>query len=455
MGGHELDLIVIGAGSGGVAAARRAAAHGARVALCEADSVGGTCVLRGCVPKKLLMYGSQVRDEIADARGFGYELPEPRFRWSELMAAKDAEIARLSGVYAGLLQEAGVRLIAGRARLVDAHTVDVGAARHAAEHVLIATGSRPLRPELPGSEHGISSDEALQLPALPQRLAVVGGGYVGVELACIFHGFGSDVSLLVRDDRLLSDFDRDVSASLAEALQRRGLRLVFGAEVRRLERRGSGIDVALAAGGAVEADSVLFAIGRAPNTQGLGLEAIGVALDAQGAVKVDAYSRSSVPSVHAVGDCTDRLNLTPVAIAEGRALADTLFGGQPTAVVHEGIPTAVFAQPPLATVGASEQQARAQGREVDLYTKHFRPLKHALTGREGRTMMKLVVERGTGRVLGVHMVGPDAPEIIQGFAVALRCGVTKAQLDETIGIHPSAAEELLTMRRRDCGPFDD
>jgi glutathione reductase (NADPH) len=452
---RDFDLIVIGAGSGGIAASRRAAAHGARVLLCEADSVGGTCVMRGCVPKKLLMYGSLYRDEIADARSFGYEVGEPSFSWSKLTAAKDAEVARLSDVYAGLIHEAGVELTAGHARLVDAHTVEVAARRHTAGHVLVATGSRPLRPDLPGREHVITSDEALQLPELPRRLTVVGGGYVGVELACIFHAFGSEVTLLVRDDRLLLGFDRDASAALAKEMQRRGLRLVFGADVRRLERHGARIDVALAEGAAIEADVVLFAIGRTPNTQDLGLAQAGVELDARGAVKVDTYSRSSLPSVHAVGDCTNRLNLTPVALAEGRALADTLFGRRPTAFEHEGVPSAVFSQPPLAAVGLSEAQARARGHAVDLYVKHFRPLKHALTGREVRTMMKLVVAREGERVLGVHMVGPDAPEIIQGFAVALRCGVTKGQLDATTGIHPTAAEELVMMRSRQCGPFDD
>jgi glutathione reductase (NADPH) len=459
---HEFDLIAIGAGSGGVAATRRAAAHGARVALCEADSVGGTCVLRGCVPKKLLMYGSQYREEIADARGFGYDVAEPSFSWSKLIAAKDAEIARLSGVYAGLLRDENVTLIAGRARLVDAHTVEVAGRRYSAQHVLIATGSRPVLPELPGSEHGISSNEALELPELPRRLIVVGGGYVGVELACIVHAFGSEVTLLVRGDRLLPGFDRAASAFLATELQRRGLRLVFGAELRRLDRNGSSgpgaqpqIEVTLAAGDALVADAVLFAIGRAPNTEALGLAQAGVVCDARGAVKVDSYSRSNLPSVHAVGDCTDRLNLTPVAIAEGRALADTLFGGRPTAVEHVTVPSAVFGQPPLAAVGLSEEQARARGQAVDLYVKNFRPLKHALTGREVRTMMKLVVAREGQRVLGVHIVGPDAPEIIQGFAVALRCGVTKPQLDDTIGLHPTAAEELVMMRHRQCGPFDD
>jgi glutathione reductase (NADPH) len=451
----DFDLIVIGAGSGGIAASRRAAAHGARVLLCEADSVGGTCVMRGCVPKKLLMYGSRYREEIADARGFGYEVGEPSFSWSKLIAAKDAEVARLSAVYAALIHEGGVALTAGHARLVDAHTVEVSGRRHTAAHVLIATGSRPLRPDLPGSEHGITSNEALQLPELPRRLTVVGGGYVGVELACIFHAFGSEVTLLARDDRLLPGFDRDASATLATEMQRRGLRLAFGTNVRRLDRSGSRIDVALAEGDAIECDSVLFAIGRTPLTQELGLAQAGVELDARGAVKVDAYSRSSLASVHAVGDCTNRLNLTPVALAEGRALADTLFGGTPTAFEYEGVASAVFSQPPLAAVGLSEQQARARGHAVDLYVKRFRPLKDALTGREARTMMKLVVAREGGRVLGIHVVGPDAPEIIQGFAVALRCGVTKAQLDATTGIHPTAAEELVMMRSRQCGPFDD
>jgi glutathione reductase (NADPH) len=452
----EFDLIVVGAGSGGIAASRRAASHGVRVAVCEADSVGGTCVMRGCVPKKLLMYGSQYHGEIADARGFGYDIAEPAFAWARLMTVKDAEIDRLSKIYTDLLSEAGVRVISGRAHLLDAHTVEVAAKRYSAKHILIATGSRPAPPDIPGAEHGISSNEALQLPVLPRRLTIVGGGYVGVELASIFHALGSHVTMCIRDDRLLLGFDGDVSTALRTEMEKRGVRFMFEAKVTAVSRRGPVMHLALASGQVLESDVVLFATGRVPNTQDLGLARAGVELGARGAVKVDAYSRSSVPSVYAVGDCSDRMNLTPVAIAEGHAFADTLFGAAaPTAIDYDVIPSAVFGQPPMACVGLSEEKARARGHAVSAFVKSFRPLKHALTGRDVRTMMKLVVERETDRVLGVHMVGPDAPEIIQGFAVALRCGLTKAQLDATVGIHPTAAEEFVTMRRERCGPFDD
>jgi glutathione reductase (NADPH) len=455
MSEQELDLLVIGGGSGGIAAGRRAASHGARVLLCESASIGGTCVMRGCVPKKLLMLASRYGAEIADAAGFGYQVPSPTFSWPRLLAAKEAEIRRLSGIYSDLLKTAGVQVAAGRARLLDAHTVEVAGQRHRARHIVIATGARPVLPDLQGAEHGITSNEALSLPALPRRLTVVGGGYVSVELAGIFHGLGSEVQLVVREQHLLDGFDRGTTTALAEEMQKRGVRVRFGEQVQAIEKREGLLDVRLASGSRHEADVLLFAIGRAPNTHDLGLQRAGVKLGDGGAVLVDAHSTSNVPSIHAIGDCTARVSLTPVAIAEGQALADTLFSSKATAVDHHAVPSAVFGQPALAAVGLSEEKARAQGRDVRVYVKTFRPLKHALTGREDRTTMKVVVERSTDRVLGMHMVGDDAPEIIQGFAVALRCGVTKAQLDATVGIHPSAAEEFVTMRHARCGPFDD
>jgi glutathione reductase (NADPH) len=451
---QAFDLIVIGGGSGGLSVARRAARHGARVALCESSVMGGTCVARGCVPKKLLVIAAQFREAFEDARAFGYELAEPSFSWPRLIAAKNAEVQRLSAIYVGRLQEAGVRVFTGRAELIDPHTVAVAGERLRATHLVVATGSHPLRPDVPGVELGITSDEALDLPALPRRLTVVGGGYIGIELAGVFRTLGSEVTMLVRPTGLLAGFDREVAAALREAMEARGVELVIGGELARIARHAHGLEVTLASGAAHTSDVVLLATGRGPNTRGLGLARAGVALDERGAVKVDAYSRSSVASVHAVGDCTDRLNLTPVAIAEGLTLAETLFGKKPSPLEYALTPSAVFGQPPLAFVGLSEEQARREGHDACSFVKTFRPLKHGLTGREERTTMKLVVDHASDRVLGVHVVGPDAPEIVQGFAVALRCGVTKAQLDATIGIHPTAAEELVTMRHERCGPFD-
>jgi glutathione reductase (NADPH) len=452
---EDLDLIVVGGGSAGLSVARRAAHHGARVALCEPDVMGGTCVARGCVPKKLLVIGSHFREAFAEARGFGYELPEPSFSWPRLVAAKNAEVKRLGSIYTGLLQEAGVRIIAARAELVDAHTVAVGSERLRAAHLVIATGSRPLLPEVPGVEHGISSDQALELSELPRRLTVVGGGYIGVELAGVFRALGCEVTMLVRAGGLLAGFDREVAAALRDEMIKRDVRFVFGGELSRIVRSGAGLDTQLSTGDGHESDVVLLATGRVPNTRGFGLERLGLELSPRGAVKVDAHSQSSLPGVHAVGDCTDRLNLTPVAIAEGIALAETLFGTKPAPFEHELVPTAVFSQPPLSSVGLSEEKARERGHAVRRFVKTFKPLKHALTGKDERTTMKVVVDRPTDRVLGLHVVGTDAPEIVQGFAVALRCGLTKTQLDASVGIHPSAAEELVTMRHEQCGPFDD
>jgi glutathione reductase (NADPH) len=451
---EELDLIVVGGGSAGLSVARRAAFRGARVALCEAELLGGTCVVRGCVPKKLLVIAAQFRDAFTEARGYGYELAEPSFSWPRLIAGKNAEIQRLSGVYSGLLHEAGVRVVTGRAELVDAHTVAVSGQQLRAAHIVIATGSRPLVPQVTGAELGITSDQALDLPALPRSLTVVGGGYIGVELAGVFRALGCEVTLLVRTGGLLPGFDREAASALRDGMQRRGVSFVFGDDLAHIARSEAGLEATLTSGERHTSDAVLLATGRGPNTRGLGLERLGVELSARGAVKVDAYSRSSLPSLHAIGDCSDRLNLTPVAIAEGIMLAETLFGATPLAFEHELVPSAVFSQPPLAFVGLSEEKARARGGAVRCFVKTFRPLRHALTGIEERTTMKVVVDRDSDRVLGVHVVGTDAPEIVQGFAVALRCGVTKQQLDATIGIHPSAAEELVTMRHARCGPFD-
>jgi glutathione reductase (NADPH) len=449
MGEPDFDLITVGAGSGGVAASRRAGSYGARVAICEGDRVGGTCVIRGCVPKKLLVYGSHFREEFEDAEGFGWSVGERALDWAALVARKGREVDRLNNVYIRLLRDSGVTLLEGRATLVDARTVEVAGRRYTARHVLLATGGRPSLPtDVRGIEHAITSDEALDLPALPRRVAIVGGGYIGVEFASIFNAAGASVTMLIRGDTVLRGFDDDLRAAVTEALRKKGVDVRADLVVSDLERGPDAMNVMTTTGESFEVDAVMYATGRLPNTRAMGLEAAGVALDARGAVVVDERSRTSVEGVYAVGDCTDRLNLTPVAIAEGRALAESLFNNRPTAVDHRNVPTAVFCQPPAATVGLSEREAREAHGEVDVYVASFRPLKHAITGRDERTTMKLVVDRASQRVVGCHMVGADAPEIIQGLAIAVRCGATKADFDATVGVHPSAAEEFVTMRDR-------
>jgi glutathione reductase (NADPH) len=447
MRAFDFDLFTIGAGSGGVAASRRASASGARVAIAEERRVGGTCVLRGCVPKKLLVYASHLREEMADAAGYGWDVAEPALDWGKLIERKDRELDRLNGVYVRMLHDAGVAILEGRATIEDAHTVRVGAHRYSAERILVATGGAPVVPPWPGREHVITSDEALSLPALPRRAVIVGGGYIAVEFASIFAAAGAHVTLLLRGREVLRGFDDDIRAALTDELARKGIEIQREAQLRAIERTpGGAFKVALIGGEQVEGDVVLAATGRAPSTRGLGIEDAGVRLDARGAICVDAWSQSSAPSVYAVGDVTDRVNLTPVAIAEGRAFAETVFHGRPMTVAHDAAPSAVFSQPPVATVGLSEEEARRRHGAVVVYRTRFSPMKYALSGREERSMMKVVVDRATDRVVGFHMVGLDAPEIIQGFAAALTCGITKAQLDATIGIHPTSAEELVTLR---------
>ncbi|HEU4532627.1 MAG TPA: glutathione-disulfide reductase, partial [Polyangiaceae bacterium] len=442
----DFDLFTLGAGSGGVATSRRAGATGARVAICEESRVGGTCVMRGCVPKKLLVYGTHLRDEIDDAKGFGWKVEGARHDWGALIAAKDRELDRLGGIYLRMLRDANVTLLEGRGRLVDAHTVEVGGKRYTAKHVLVATGGRPALPEVRGAELAITSNEALDLPAVPKRVIIVGGGYIGVEFAGIFNRAGAKVTMLLRGDTVLRGFDDDVRAALTAELRKRGIELQGDVELQDIERRGDALSVMTRMGGVYEADAVLCATGRVPNTRGIGLEEAGVKLDARGAVVVDALSRSSVEGVYAVGDCTDRLALTPVAIAEGRALVETLFKNNPTAFDHQNVPSAVFGQPPVAAVGYTERDARVRFGAIDVYATSFRALKHTLSGRDERTTMKLVVDRESQRVVGCHMVGADAPEIMQGIAIAIKCGATKAQFDATVGIHPTAAEEFVLMR---------
>ncbi|MEZ4450648.1 MAG: glutathione-disulfide reductase [Nannocystaceae bacterium] len=445
---HDYDLFTIGAGSGGVRASRLAASMGARVAIAEERRLRGTCVNVGCVPKKLLVYASHYRDDFADAVGFGWSRVEPDFDWATLIAHKDAEISRLNGVYGRILAGAGVEVLDQRAQVVGPHTISVGGREVTAERILVATGSWPDAPSIPGAELAFTSNEAFALPRLPRRVAIIGGGYIAVEFAGIFHGLGVEVSLLYRGDLFLRGFDSQLRRHLAAELRRRGVDLRFHADPAAIEADGEGRRVVLKDGAVIETDAVMLATGRRPNLHGLGLEALGVELDDQGAIVVDDHFRSSVPSVFAIGDVIGRAGLTPVAIVEGAAFAATHFGGRPTKVDYSQIPTAIFSQPPMAAVGLSEDDAHRRYGPVDVYSAEFRPLRHTLSGREERTLMKLIVDPATDRVLGAHMIGADAAEIIQSLAVALRCGATKEQFDATIALHPTVAEEFVTMRTR-------
>ena len=428
-------------------ASRIAAGYGARVAVAEERYFGGTCVNVGCIPKKLYSYAAHFREDFHEATGFGWSQAAPNFDLAPLLANKNREIERLNGIYRRLLDSAGVTMIDGRAALVDAHTVEVGGRRYSASYILVATGGWPVKPAIPGAELAITSNEAFFLDTLPARTIVVGGGYIAVEFASIFNGMGADTTLLYRGANLLRGFDRELGGVLAEEMQKKGVTIRLNANIARIARTGSALLATLADGATIEADCILYATGRAPTAHKLGLEACGVALNSKGAIQVDAYSRSTVGSVYAVGDVTDRVNLTPVALAEGMAVANTLFNGRPSALVYENIPTAVFAHPNVATVGLGEEAARARHGEIDVYASRFRPLKHTLSGSSEQTFMKLVVARASGRVVGAHMIGADAGEIIQGIAIAIKCGATKAQFDSTIGIHPTAAEEFVTMRQ--------
>ncbi|HUP23683.1 MAG TPA: glutathione-disulfide reductase [Thermoanaerobaculia bacterium] len=440
------DLFVIGGGSGGVRAARASAALGARVGLAEESALGGTCVNLGCIPKKLLWYGAEYRSHLDHARGYGWTFGEATFSWRALRAAKDREIARLRGIYRGLLEDAGVEVFDARATLHDAQSVEVAGKRWTSRNVLVATGGRPRRPAIPGAEHGMVSDDVFSLERLPDRVVVVGGGYIGVELAGVFHGLGAEVVLVHRGPMLLGGFDRDVRAHLGEAMGARGVDLRFEAEVVAIERLGDGsLRVVLAGGRELETEAVLFAIGRDPRTDGIGLERAGVKLEEDGQIAVDELSRTSARSVWAIGDVTNRPDLTPVAIHEGACLARTLFGDAPTAPSWEPLATAVFGHPPVGVVGLGEDEARERLGEVYCVVRRFRPLELALTDDAERTLVKMIVECASDRVVGLHMVGAGAPEIVQGFAAAMRAGITKAQLDATIGIHPTVAEELVTL----------
>lgn len=454
----DYDLYVIGAGSGGVRAGRVAASKGARVGIAEAGPLGGTCVNVGCVPKKLMVYAAHYADDFHEAEGFGWTVGKPSFDWATFRANKDKEILRLNGIYQRLLHGAGCDLHEGRARLLGPNAVEVTSADGAkrqftAKHILIATGGQPVRPDVPGAGRAWVSDDVFELTEQPKRLLVVGGGYIAVEMACIFHGLGTQVTLVYRGPHPLRGFDDDVRVFLCGELRKKGITLHLNSNVLALEEGKDGaIDVMLSHDESFEVDAALYAIGRVPNTKNLGLEAAGVEMNAKGAIVVDDHFATSVPTVFALGDVTDRFNLTPVAITEAMALTETLFGSGPTKVDYDHLPTAVFSMPPLATVGLSESQARSAHGPVHVYTSEFRPLKHTLSGSTERTFMKMIVHPDTDAVLGVHIAGADGPEIIQSVAVAMKCGATKAQFDATIGLHPSAAEELVTLRTRrpDC-----
>ena len=446
MSNFDYDLFVIGAGSGGVRAARMAASFGARVAIAEDRYMGGTCVNVGCVPKKLYVYAAQFGKGFDDARGFGWDSRQPRFNWATLRDNKKTEIARLNTIYRKMLDGAGAQLIDGRARIIDAHTVAVGEERYTADKLLIATGGWPHTPTFPGSEYVLSSNEIFDLEHFPKRLVIVGGGYIAVEFAGIFNGLGAHTTQLYRGPMFLRGFDADIRAHAAREIAKSGVDLRFGVNVTAIKPGATGLQLTLTDGTELEADTVLYATGRKGHLEGLGLENVAVKVSEQGTIEVDAQYRTHEPSIFALGDVTGGIELTPVALAEGMAFARRNFGGLEQQVDYDFIPTAVFCQPTIGTVGFTEEEARARFGQIRLFKSSFRPLKHTMSGRDERAFMKLIVEAATDRVVGAHMMGPDAGEIIQGIAIAMRAGATKATFDTTLGIHPTTAEEFVTMR---------
>jgi len=446
---YDYDLFVIGAGSGGVRASRMAAQAGARVGICEGSRIGGTCVLRGCIPKKLLVYAAHFHHDFEDAVAYGWQPHHPTHDWGTMIANKNEEIDRLNGIYINLLKGSGVEIHEGYGRLVDEHTVRVGQRAITAEHILVATGGWPFIPDIPGAEHAITSNEALELTQKPRRVLIVGGGYIAVEFAGIFAGLGSEVTMAIRGEELLRGFDNDMRVELAQAMNRAGVEIHTRTNIVRIDKDAAGLTARTDQGADISADVVLFATGRAPNTRGIGLDDVGVKLQPNGAVMVDEYSRTNIPNIWAIGDVTDRMNLTPVALHEAMCFVKTAFGGEPTKPIYDTIATAVFSTPPIGTVGLTEEEARAKYGKVDIYKNRFRPLKHTLTKREHFSFLKMIVDPKTDKVVGCHMLGDDSAEIVQGLAIALKCGATKAQFDATIGIHPTAAEEFVTMRTKE------
>jgi glutathione reductase (NADPH) len=447
---YDFDLYVIGAGSGGVRASRIAAGHGARVAICEDYRVGGTCVIRGCVPKKLLVYGSKFAHEFEDAGAFGWTFGEPAHSWATLRDNVNREVDRLNGVYIRMLEGSKVQIQMGRGRLMDRHTVELAGKYVTADKILICTGGRPVVPPIPGAEFAITSNEAFHLPApLPKRITIVGGGFIAVEFAGIFNGLGCEVDVVVRRDRVLRGFDEETRSFVHEQIAQSGIRMRTETEIVRIDAVSGGkapYTVTTKDESTFETDLVMYATGRAPNTADLGLEKAGVRLDKAGAIAVDEWSKTTADNIWAVGDVTNRINLTPVALMEGHCFADTEFGKRLRKPDHRDVPSAVFSQPELATVGLTEEEARHTLGELRIFTAAFKPMRNTVSGATGRTFMKLIVEAATDRVVGVHMVGDDAAELIQGLAVAVKAGATKAQFDATVGIHPTAGEEFVTMR---------
>ena len=448
MSEFEYDLFVIGAGSGGVRASRVAAAHGAKVAVAEEFRVGGTCVIRGCVPKKLLIYGAHFAEDLKDARRFGWDVPECGFEWATLRDNVLAEVDRLKGLYGNTLDNHKVEVIRERATITGPHGVRLASGREiSAKVILVATGAWPVVPEIEGAEHGITSNEVFHLPECPGRIVIVGGGYIANEFAGIFHQLGSHVTMVNRGGDLLRGYDAQIRDRLLQISMTKGINFRFNAKMERIEKNEDGtLCVRFGSGDPVAADVVMFATGRRPHTDGLGLENAGVELNDKGAIKVDDYSRTSCDSIYAVGDVTDRLQLTPVAIREGHAFADTVFGGNPRTVDYGCVPSAVFSHPPLAGVGMTEAEARNKLGTVKIYTSDFRPMKNVLAGRDERALYKMVVDATTNRVVGLHMIGPDAPEILQAAAVAVKAGLTKQDFDDTVALHPSMAEELVLLK---------
>ena len=454
MAGYDYDLFVMGAGSGGVRAARIASGHGARVAIAEEFRYGGTCVIRGCVPKKILVYASRFRDDFEDARGFGWNVGETSFDWARLIANKDKEIDRLEAAYKSNLERAGVVTYSERVVFEDAHTVRLVTSGRTvtADKILVATGGTPnLDPGLEGHEHVITSNEAFHLEEMPKRIVIAGGGYIAVEFAGIFAGLGAEATLIYRGPKILRGFDDEVRDGLMEALPERGIRIITEQVFTKIEKTGMGLKGTISDGRVLEADQIMFAIGRSPNTQGLGLERAGVELGTFGKIKVNEHSKTSVENIYAVGDVTDRVALTPVAIREGHAFADSVFGKTPRTVDHMLIPTAVFSTPEIGTCGMTEGLARELHGEVDIYKTRFRPMRNTMSGRAERTLMKLIVNPADQKILGCHILGPDAGEIIQVVGIAMKMGATKPDFDATMALHPSAAEELVTMREKWTG----
>jgi len=439
---YDYDLIVIGGGSGGVRAARISAGHGAKVAICEEYRYGGTCVIRGCVPKKMFVYASHFAEGFEDSQSYGWSMDKPSFNWQTLIQNKDTEIDRLNAIYGRMLANAGAEVLNGRGTIVDAHHVKVNDKVLSAGKILVATGGTPFMPSIPGIEHSISSNEAFYLEELPESIVVVGGGYIAVEFAGIFHGLGVDTTLIYRGDKVLRGFDESVRDHLSNELEKKGIKLAMNTDISSIEKSDGKTVLSLNDGSTLSVDQIMYATGRSPNTENLGLESAGVKLGNKGEILVNENAQTNIDSIFAVGDVTDR-------IMEGHAFADTQFGNNPRLPDHTNVPSAVFSQPPVATVGLSEQEAIAEGFSVDTYSSEFRSLKHSLTENTERTFMKLVVDTATDKVIGAHMVGEDAAEIMQGIAIAIKAGATKAEFDSTVGIHPSSAEEFCTMRSKD------